>query len=487
MTKIEKNNLFFSLNKKLLYIILLISTLITTIVTIFTMYIDYRFEIEALDKFLNQIQQTSLQTINIAIWNLNDQLIDSQLDALLRFNHLIDVRIVDEKKQIIFKKEKRIEDRNYLVKYSYQLSHQNEKIGQLEIFATKKYIYIRLAEKLVYVFISQGLKTLLVSFLMLIIFQHFVTKHINRINTFFAKYKFSENKTNHEKLSIKKKGRRNELDQLVSSINETLEKLRYHQNQLVTSKNDALHLKDIAEDANRAKSEFLANMSHELRTPMHGILSFADYGIEDLEDQSVAREEVKENFIEIKESGTRLMNLLKDLFDLSVLESGKMEYNMGENDLLSVVEIVKSEYALKLQKSDLKLILNQNTSNTTAYFDNNKIIQVVGHLFSNATKFSFPKNDIIVNLSDSLINNREFIEISISNKGVNIPQEELESIFDKFMQSSKTKTKAGGTGLGLSICQKIITDHEGEIWADALPDDISRFSFNIPKNRKNLT
>jgi signal transduction histidine kinase len=102
---------------------------------------------------------------------------------------------------------------------------------------------------------------------------------------------------------------------------------------------------------------------------------------------------------------------------------------------------------------------------------------VIRNLLSNAIKFS-PEGSLITIFSEDL--GREVL-YSVSDTGVGIPGDELEAIFDKFIQSSKTKTGSGGTGLGLPISTQIINDHNGRLWAENNPDGGAVFKFIIPK------
>ena len=108
--------------------------------------------------------------------------------------------------------------------------------------------------------------------------------------------------------------------------------------------------------------------------------------------------------------------------------------------------------------------------------DADKIKQVFRNLLNNAIKFS-PKGGGIDIVIRSLKNT---VKISVYDQGPGIPENELEAVFDKFVQSSKTKTGAGGTGLGLAICQEIIAAHKGRIWVENRPRGGAVFSFEIP-------
>ena len=242
--------------------------------------------------------------------------------------------------------------------------------------------------------------------------------------------------------------------------------------------------KDVAESANVAKSEFLANMSHELRTPLHGILSYANFGVK--KTGSVSEDKLLGYFELIQKSGNRLLLLLNDLLELSKIEAGTEEFILESNDLLAIVNSVVEELKPHLDQNSLSIELDVKSHDTHALLDVNKIRQVILNLLFNAIKFSFENKTITFSFSDSTLPSvygREKSEpqlalaLSVSDEGIGIPENELDSIFDKFVQSSKTKTGAGGTGLGLAICDQIIKGHRGAI--QAMNNDVAGASFTI--------
>jgi signal transduction histidine kinase len=236
--------------------------------------------------------------------------------------------------------------------------------------------------------------------------------------------------------------------------------------------------RDAAEKSNKTKSIFLANISHELRTPMHGILSFARFGQQKIETAS--KEKLKTYFDEIHDSASRLMNLLNDLLDLAKHESGKIVYDMGSADLLAVTKAVINEMHATIDERGLKIALSCKIDAVYGIFDSERIMQVVRNLLSNALKFSYPGSTIRVLISES----SDQMMCEVINNGVGIPPLELESVFDKFIQSSKTSTGAGGTGLGLAICKEIVQHHGGKIWVNSQMDAETKFCFEISKTIK---
>ena len=235
----------------------------------------------------------------------------------------------------------------------------------------------------------------------------------------------------------------------------------------------------LAEEANETKSIFLANISHELRTPMHGVLSFAEIGMEEWDH--APREDLLDSFQEIYTTGKRLMKLLNDLLDLSKLEAGRMEYNMVKDDLSSIVNAVSSQLGVYAKGRNVELTLEKEGQQFEIDADESRIFQVLSNVIGNAIKFSNPNTAIHIKLTSSA----QETQIAIHNTGPQIPTDELETIFSPFHQSRATRTKAGGTGLGLAICQQIITDHHGKIWAENTPNGvIFKISFPSPTQIK---
>ncbi|MBU2514264.1 response regulator [bacterium] len=245
--------------------------------------------------------------------------------------------------------------------------------------------------------------------------------------------------------------------------------------------------KEASETANRAKSEFLANMSHELRTPMHAILCFSKFGIRKI--SQVSREKLLHYFTQVNMAGDRLLTLLNDLLDLSKLEAGRMSYKMEPFDLKRVVDHIVTELQPAIIEKEIVVEIHDNGVNTTADCDNLKIGQVIRNLLSNAIKFTpeGKKIEMLFNQS-TYINEKgvvlEGISFSVIDEGVGIPEDELDVVFDKFIQSSKTKTGAGGTGLGLAISYEIIRAHSGKIWAENNEREGATFRFVIPFSQK---
>jgi signal transduction histidine kinase len=250
------------------------------------------------------------------------------------------------------------------------------------------------------------------------------------------------------------------------------------------AKQEIMQAKLNADRANQSKSEFLANMSHELRTPMHAILSFASMGEEKVFDAKP--EKLQQYFSRISESGRRLLALLNDLLDLSKLEAGAVQCHFKPNNMVKIVDTVLQEMSALIKEKSVTIVHDKANVDARAVCDSEKIMQVVRNLLSNAIKFTPAGRHIFLHYTSSSLpaakSARQVpaLTLKVIDQGIGIPEDELSSVFDKFVQSSKTKTGAGGTGLGLAICREIIDRHEGTIRASNNEYGGATFEFKIP-------
>jgi len=233
-----------------------------------------------------------------------------------------------------------------------------------------------------------------------------------------------------------------------------------------------------AEQAQQAMSTFLENMTHELRTPMHAILSYARLGSERLSLGAPGK--VEQYLGRIESSGERLLKLLNAVLDLSRLEAGRMPIEPKSDDLHRLVQTAIDDIAPLARARDIQVTLHEGAP-LTAWLDPARIAQVMINLLGNAIKFSPTGSRVEVRLARvQALDGRPMVQVTVADNGTGIPEEERTSVFDKFVQSSKTRSGAGGTGLGLAICRELVLSHGGDIRAEANPGGGSLFLFTLP-------
>lgn len=247
----------------------------------------------------------------------------------------------------------------------------------------------------------------------------------------------------------------------------------------VTTMKQALQTAQLAQEA---KAEFLAGMSHELRNPMHSILSVARLGLKRV--NSAPREKLESYFTLIVTSGDQLLELLNDLLDLSTLESARASYSFREYDLVKDLEKVVNEFRAIMDEKHITLFFEQPPRPAPARYDKTKFYQVMRNLLANAMKFTPPYKEVrIVLREDYLSCNADRLtawKIMVIDQGVGLENDELESVFGKFVKGRKISRADAGVGLGLSICKRIIEDHHGTIWAEQNQQQGATFCFKLP-------
>ena len=232
-----------------------------------------------------------------------------------------------------------------------------------------------------------------------------------------------------------------------------------------------------AEESNRLKSLFLANMSHEIRTPLNGIMGFSELIIEDNIDDSS-----KKLFAnQISQNGQNLLNLIDQIFHLSIIETGKVSLNKVEFNINDVIDIIKPkiEQAILNSNKKIKLSINIEDTHYTIKTDMSKFELILENLFDNAIKFT---TQGLIEFTCLRLENEYLFQLTDS--GCGLQEDEYEIIFDPFTQGKETLKKIkGGSGLGLSNVKNYVILLGGKIWCEKNKPSGSIFSFTLPAKR----
>ncbi len=235
--------------------------------------------------------------------------------------------------------------------------------------------------------------------------------------------------------------------------------------------------KELAETANRAKSAFLANMSHELRTPLNAILGFTQI----INRSSALPNEHRENLSIVSRSGEHLLNLINEVLDMAKIEAGCTTFNETDFDLIHLLTDLKEMFQLKANVKQLELILDCSPD-IPQYIrtDEIKLRQVLINLLSNAIKFT-KTGSVTLRLKQEMVNQQENVQLhfEVEDTGCGIATEELETIFQAFVQAKAGQQIQEGTGLGLPISCKFVQLMGGKLTVSSEIGKGTIFKFNI--------
>jgi PAS domain S-box-containing protein len=224
---------------------------------------------------------------------------------------------------------------------------------------------------------------------------------------------------------------------------------------------------------NKAKSELLANVSHELRTPLASIKGFIETLMED--DVRWSRKQVKDFLLSADTEADRLTFLIRDLLDMSRLDSGKMVLDQREWTVQEILATAGHVLTVLTANHELKYAISSELP--AIWVDKNRISQVLTNLVENATKFS-PVGSLI---EIGIRVEKEWIIMSVEDHGEGMTAEVRSNLFNRFYQAERVVSgKTHGTGLGLAICKGIVEAHGGQIRVESEPGKGSKFSFSIP-------
>lgn len=237
------------------------------------------------------------------------------------------------------------------------------------------------------------------------------------------------------------------------------------------------HAKEMAESASEAKTKFLTYMSHELRTPLNAIIGFSTM----LENErlGVLSSKQKDYASYIQSSGKHLLSLINDLLDLTKIEAGKMELNLRNVELKTLLEKSITIVKVKAMNKQIQIMTEIDDNLGIVCVDERKLRQIVFNLLANAVKFTPEGGQVglkarAVGLS--------YVEISFWDTGIGIEKQDYDKVFSEFVRiDSAVSRKESGSGLGLALTKNLVELHGGKLsFRSKGKDQGTEFTVSIP-------
>ena len=229
---------------------------------------------------------------------------------------------------------------------------------------------------------------------------------------------------------------------------------------------------------NKIRGDFFANLSHELRTPLNIIFSSLQVldlklkNIEKKEDQSITK------YINMATQNTyRLLKLVNNLIDSNKITAGYFEYNPQNYDIVYFVESICQSIVDFAKQKNIEVIFDTDIEEKIISFDLDKMERIILNILSNSIKFTKEQGKIEIYIRES----NEMLEIEISDDGIGIPQNKLNSIFERFKQVENNTIRSGeGSGIGLYLVKSLVDMHGGDIAVESELGSGTTFKISIP-------
>ncbi|MGN0673514.1 MAG: hybrid sensor histidine kinase/response regulator [Anaerovoracaceae bacterium] len=265
----------------------------------------------------------------------------------------------------------------------------------------------------------------------------------------------------------------------VSRKNEMVRIEKDNNHKLLQLKNEADEARRAAEVASKSKSTFLSNMSHDIRTPMNAIIGFATLASDNIDN----REKLSDYISKILSSSRHLLNLINDILDMSRIESGRLELQLEETSLTSIVDDIRNMIGEEAAKKKIDISFDTDgIRDNDVVCDRTRLCQVLLNLVSNAVKYTGEcgKVSTIIRQLDCEETDAASYEIRVRDNGIGMSEEFAARIFEPFeRERSSTVSRIQGTGLGMSITKSILDMMGGDVSVVTQEGEGSEFTVHL--------
>ncbi|MDD0851943.1 ATP-binding protein [Halobacteriovorax sp. GB3] len=474
---------FKSLSFKVLVWILLTSSFLTTLFTCFSLYLDYRNEMNLMDLTIEQVRKSTVSSLGRSLWDINLEQVQAQVDGIMKINDVVAVVVYDEKGEKLIEEAKKYKT-TFATKTRFNLTHltsEGEKnLGELLIVLTQENLFDRLKTKVIFIFLTQGLKTLTISFIIILIINKFILGYLVKLSLFFKNYDLNSM----EITELPDRGNPPDYYDELDMLHDSIEKMNVVVGEYNKKMREDIEKKDVelqkqkayAENASRLASlgEMAGGIAHEINNPLMIISSSSDLIKRSLKNDQPDLDKIEAMNEKIKNTVRRVVEVIQGL---------KRIARNAESDTLNptfVNEIVSNVTALcteKFKSSGVQfdLDISNKQLQERVLCKEVQVGQVLINLLNNAFKeVQDQKNPWI---KFQIEDRGDELEFSIMDSGRGIPQDIKEKIFDPFFT---TRKQGEGTGLGLSVSSSLMSQQGSQLILDEECSN-TRFYFRLKK------
>jgi len=447
-----------SLAKKMLYAILISSTIITSFILAIQLYFEYKTNVSYIEQRLTQVEKSYSNALALSVWTFDTGQYRSQLQGILNLEDIVYVKVLNSQNEEIIsqgipQKINKI-DKEFILQT--QIFGKSVIVGKVHMEATLERVYDELLNRAFIILITQGIKTLFISFVILFIFHILVVRYLRGV----AQYTQNINFDNHQDLVLQKKFDNDEIDQIVTTINKMKNNVSRQKIELldinktletkVEQRTKELQELLFVQSKLASMGQMIENITHQWRQPLYSIntsIMLLDgtinkYGIKD--------KIIEKNLDEIEEITSYLSRTIDDLRNFYSNKKQKVDFDLFEL-ITQSTNIVSSSY----NKNNIILDISSKLKHITLHTFKNELQQVLISLLINAKdillqrKIQNPKVSIDVQLDEDL----KQLVISICDNGGGVQEKNISKIFDLYFT---TKAKKEGSGIGLYIAKMIV-------------------------------
>ena len=232
-------------------------------------------------------------------------------------------------------------------------------------------------------------------------------------------------------------------------------------------------------EINQLKNNLFTNITHEFRTPLTVIKGMADSIKSNLKNKQL--DDLENSLDMIDRNSDSLLHLVNEMLDLAKIESGNMELQLVQSDVIPFIKYLCESFHSLAQEKQINLMVYSEIDELFMDFDANKLTVIISNILSNAIKFSQPGGKVIVHFNQIYNNKQKIFITKIKDNGLGIPEEEVNNIFNRFYQVDNSSSRRGeGTGIGLALTKEFVELMNGLIEVKSSLGKGSEFSIQLP-------